>query len=252
MEITLEEFRDSLQATIKDAIDNATKNAQSTPIQPCDSIWTVLFKCGLKPSVISAPENYEGSEYLNINFTQAGSTAKEQKDQLKLWARELPKFTTIKYLWFSSGRVNQELFDIACNLPNLEGLFVEMSNIESIEILKSATALRYLNLRNSTKIRSIEPLSDLGNLRWIQLQNIKQIVELSPISALNNLEGLEFRGAPDGRHTVKSFSPLQGLLSLKWLELGGIYTEDGSLRPLATLTSLRWISLGGSLLSGKL
>lgn len=86
------------------------------------------------PESVTYFEKYRPGTKLNLNITQLNLGTSDQKKLLKIWFNELPKLTSVKYLWFCS-RVNQEMFEAACDMENLEGLYIKWSGIKKIDSL---------------------------------------------------------------------------------------------------------------------
>jgi hypothetical protein len=232
---TFEEFASKFREQLR--------TSQAEPEQSFHSFWRHQPQLNFPPESIRDPDEYHGADRLNIVCTQTELPAKKQKMLVERWCRELPGLSSVRYLWFHS-RVPQALFDAACALPNIEGLYVKWSGIETIESIRSLHSLKYLYLGSSASLKGIDPLRDMKSLRWLELENIKRVSDLSPVEGLSNLEGFGFMGQDGGKNTVETFAPLAKLSELRWLRLGGIHADDGSLRALAGLKKLHHLSLG--------
>mgnify|MGYP002396452061 CR=1 FL=1 len=79
------------------------------------------------------------------------------------------------------------MFDAACQMLNLEGLYVKWSGIKSAEAICEAKHLRFFHLGSSPALTSIEPLRFMHMLEWLGLENIKRINNLEPIGELTAL-----------------------------------------------------------------
>jgi len=235
MTITLNQLGEKIRASVQ--------AAQAAHPQPWHSFWQFRLNENFPPPKTEEPAAYDGTGRLNIACTQTDLSARDQKALVSRWCKALPQLSSVRYLWFNS-RVPQELFDAACAVPNLEGLYVKWSGIETIAALATAPALKYFHLGSSASLNSIEPLSELKQLRWLELENIKRITDLNPVQDLINLDGFSFVGTDGGKSTIKTFAPLANLRELKWLHLGAIRAEDESLRPLSELQKLRWLGMG--------
>lgn len=207
------------------------------------SFWAHRPQEDFPPAAIMRPEEYSGGDRLSIFCTQTTLPSREQKRLVSHWCDFLPNLMSVKFLWFIS-RVPQDLFDAACALPNLEGLYVKWSGIESLNRLTEAKRLTRLYIGNSASVKSLEPLGRLSKLKWLEISNIKAVTDIEVLSSLVNLEGLGYTGTENKRYTIKTFRPLSALTQLQWLHLGSVHTDDNSLRPLGTLKNLRWLGLG--------
>jgi hypothetical protein len=92
---------------------------------------------------------------------------------------------------------------------------------------------------SSPGIQSIEPLGQSEKLKSLHLENLKRITDWSPLASLKGLEGLCVSGGLWAMQKVKSLEPFSALTSLQWLDLGGVESQDLSLRPLGKLPRLK-------------
>jgi hypothetical protein len=195
------------------------------------------------PPFVRTPEEFGGAERINIACTQTGLPAKAQRELVVRWCEALPTFRDLRYVWFQS-KVTQNLFEAACKLPQLEGLYVKWSAIENLEPLAAASELQNLHLGSSARVKAIEPLTELKRLVRLDLDNLKEIRNLTSIGKLTGLVALAFTGAEFKRNTVESLEPLGNLHALRWLHIGSLRTDDHSLRPLARLKALEYLAIG--------
>ncbi len=179
---------------------------------------------------------------MNIVCTQTNLPRGEQARLIKQWCEVLPTLERLEFLWFSS-KVSQELFDAACRVPHLQGLWMKWSSIKSLDALAEATALRFFHLGSSSQVTSVEPLRGLQNLIWLELENIKLLHELSAIGELQQLQGLAVEGSMWTTHVVDSLAPLANLRALRYLALANLKARDNTLIPLFALSSLETLYL---------
>jgi hypothetical protein len=106
-----------------------------------------------------------------------------QKKLTEAWCALLPELPDVKTLWFNS-RVNQPLFEAACEMENLEGLYVKWSGIKSIASLPKLKKLKYLHIGSSAQVESMEPLREMTGLQALEIENFKKIRKLDPIAEL--------------------------------------------------------------------
>lgn len=239
MSLTLDEFRKQLQ----EALLAAQEQARRAGPQPWHGFWYHRPDEDFPPRSVRRPEDYTGGEHLAIACTQTDLPAKAQKALVQSWCEFLPTLNGVRYLWFQS-RTPQELFDAACRIPSLEGLYVKWGGVTSLAALPALERLQALHLGSSPGVTNIDVLGEMSSLRWLELDNLKTITDLSPLATLTALEGLGFSGAEGKRQTLDTLAPLAALTRLRWLHLGAIHVADGSLRPLGKLKALRWIGLG--------
>ncbi len=204
--------------------------------------WNLLRRDGLEPRSIREPAQWTGGEALSIVCTQTDLPPREQRALVQAWCEVLPGLTGVRRLWFGS-RVPQELFDAACRIPGLEGLWLKWNGLRSLDAAAGHATLAQLHLGESGSLESLAPLHRLPALRWFQVDGVRKVGTLEPLRGLVALEGLGFTGGDGKGLEVPSFEPLAGLSGLRWLHLGAVRPADGSLRPLHGLTGLRWLGL---------
>lgn len=206
------------------------------------SPWNRWSRAGEQPASIRHPDQFSGGDTLCIACTQTGLPAREQRALVQAWCEVLPTLTGLRRLWLTT-RVPQELFDAACRLPALEGLWLKWNGLKSLQAAEGHAALTWLHLGESSSLESLAALHRLPALRWFQVDGVRKLGTLEPLRGLVALEGLGFTGGDGKGLEVPSFEPLAGLSGLRWLHLGSVRPADGSLRPLAQLTALRWLGL---------
>jgi Leucine-rich repeat (LRR) protein len=182
-------------------------------------------------------EEYKPSERLNLVITQLRESPYKQNKSVESWCEHLPNLKEVKYLWFHS-RVNQAMFDAACNMPNLEGLYVKWSGIKSIDYLISLKKLKHLHLGSSAQIENIKIIGEMNSLVTLEMENIKKISDFKTVSELNNLEGLGIDGSMWKAQKIDTLKPLEKLVNLKYLTLVNTRIKDRSFDPLLHLTNL--------------
>lgn len=203
-----------------------------------DSFWYHRPASGFPPDPISEPDLHDGGPNLNVVCTQLSDlTAHAQRKLVDAWCKALPDLEGVRILWLSS-KVPQRLFEAACLVPGLEGLYVEWSGIRSLAALPEARDLRYLHLGSSTQLESIEPLGSMTQLRWLDVENFKRISRLDPLSNLTELDGLSVEGGMWTPQGVETLAPIGQLVQLRFLSLTNLRSRDKTLRPLFSLTHL--------------
>jgi hypothetical protein len=204
--------------------------------------WYYRPEENFPPPVVVRPEEISGLDRLCVACTQTGLSPTEQRRLVNSWCELLPTLTHIRFLWLSS-RVPQQLFDAACRVPGLLGLWVKWSAITSLQAAIGATTLRYFHLGSSAKLQSIEPLSQIMNLLWLDLENLRHIQDLTPLITLKQLEGLSIEGSMWTTQRVRTLSPLGSLHRLRFLSLANLKADDRTLQPLFPLTNLEVLRL---------
>jgi len=138
------------------------------------------------------------------------------------------------------------LFEAACRVPNLEGLYIKWSGIDDLSHLRAATALRYFHLGQSARVTSIEALSDCHSLRSLGLELLSRIRDLRPLSRLIGLEALSLEGSIGTAWRVATLAPLGSLVNLHYLSVANVRADDQSLIGLYPLHQLRTFRHGNS------
>ena len=190
------------------------------------------------PKHITHFEDYRPSDTLSLEITQLDRVSYYRQTKIvDQWCTELPSLKEAKYLWFVS-RVNQKMFDAACNMPNLEGLFIKWSGIKSIESLRIPKKLRHLWLGSSSQVENIDVLGELNQLITLTLEQLNLISDFSVLANSSSLEGLGLNGGMWTAQKIDTLRPLANLRNLKYLTLINTRTKDKSFDPILNLTEL--------------
>lgn len=206
-----------------------------------DGFWRHRPEDDFPPPPVERPEEYDGAERLNLACTQTELPPRRQQRLVEAWCEALPSFVKLRFLWIST-RVNQALFEAACRVPRLEGLYVEWGAIDDLSPIVRRLGLRFLYLGSAPGITSIECLSELRGLEVLELENLHRVADLSAIGRLTDLEGLALYGG-EKRWRVPDLAPLSRLAALRYLFLVGLRPANRSLRPLYGLEQLRTLRL---------
>ena len=153
------------------------------------------------------------------------------------WAEILPSLESVEMLWIVP-KVNQRLFDAICMMPNLIGLHIEHSSIETI-VSGSFANLRFLHLGSSPGIIDLEGLTQHTSLEWLETENLKRITDFSLLSRLTSLVGLSVNGSTWTTQRMDSLAPLEYLQKLRFHSIINTRVADESLRPLHHLKNLQ-------------
>lgn len=189
------------------------------------------------PDSITYFENYIPGTRLNLNITQLNLGPGDQKKLLKFWFNELPKLTSVKYLWFSS-RVNQEMFEAACNMENLEGLYIKWSGIKQLDSLIKLKNLKHLHLGSSAQVESIRVFKNINWLTTLNLEQLNKVTDFDDIAGMTNLNGLGVDGSIWTAQKIETLHPFGQLKGLKYLTLTNTRAKDKSFDPILNLREL--------------
>lgn len=189
------------------------------------------------PDSVTYFEKYRPGTKLNLNITQLNLGMSDQKKLFKIWFNELPKLTSVKYLWFCS-RVNQEMFDAACNMENLEGLYIKWSGIKQLDSLVKLKNLKHLHIGSSGQVENIRVFRDINWLTTLDLEQLNKVTDFEDIAGMTNLKGLGIDGSIWTAQKIDTLLPIGQLKGLKYLTLTNTRTKDKSFDPILNLKEL--------------
>jgi hypothetical protein len=192
----------------------------------------------MTPRLTTRPEDVGSSDRLRIACTQTRLPGRQQAALVDSWCEALPSLRRVRLLWLES-HVPPGLFEAACKMRNLRGLYIKWSTVTDIDSLASLGQLRYLHIGQSTPIRSIQVLGHLAGLKWLGLENLKRISDISPLGRLVGLEGLALLGGIASNWHLRTLRPLSRLQKLRFLSLLNLRPDDMTLAPLFSLTRLQ-------------
>jgi hypothetical protein len=191
----------------------------------------------LPPPSISFPSEIGSKKELSITYHKPYLSTSEKKKWINEWINAFPSLENIRIIWLN-WRVNQEIFDAICKIPNIEGIWIKCSNIENLECITAINKLQYFHLGSSPSLVSIEILSHLKELQWLGLENIKKIRNIQVIGKINGLVGLSIEGSMWTTQKVKSLIPIGKLRKLRFLSIANLRSDDKTLSPLYSLNCL--------------
>jgi hypothetical protein len=198
--------------------------------------WPSRQLSGQNPSPIRHPDEYAGSDVVNIACTQTGLSPREQRNLVEAWCSLLPELP-VKIILFSS-KASQKLFEAAVANPRLEALFLKWSSVESIGAVAEHPALEALYVGDSPSLTGLDHLSSLPKLLHLFVQGVRESADLTFAGKLPSL--VEFGLSGGSRPLrVESLEPLQALQSLAILWLVRVRPVSGGLEPLHRLTGLK-------------
>ncbi len=189
------------------------------------------------PSSIQRPDQFSNSDRLNVACTQTALSATQQNRLVDEWCEFLPTLSNVRLLWLSS-RVPQRLFEAACRMPFLEGIYIKWSGISDLAPLTEAMQLLYFHLGQSAHVKSIDPLREMKRLRWLGLELLSRVRELAAIGTLDGLEGLSLEGSMGTTWRVRTLAPLGRLTALRYLSIANLRADDATLTSLSSLSNL--------------
>ncbi|HEY9142702.1 MAG TPA: hypothetical protein VIM90_01555 [Arenimonas sp.] len=213
-------------------------------VLPGDSYWYHRPQRDFPPATITDPAHYAGGERLSLAITQTNLPAREQRALVARWCELLPTLDEVRTLWFHT-RVTQEIFEAACAMPRLQGLYVKWSAITSLAPLAGHRALSHLHLGGAPSATGLDALATLPALVDLELHNVNASADLAFVQGLQGLRALGLAGDSNSIKPLKipSLAPLADLQEIERLSLHTVRVGDGSLAPLAEMRKLRWLSL---------
>ncbi len=199
--------------------------------------WYYRPEENFPPPTVTRPDEVGATDRLAVACTQTALRPADQRKLVEHWCQFLPTLVNIRFLWFKS-RVPQQLFDAACRMRSLEGLWIKWSAVTNIDALQESRSLRYFHLGSSTGLRSIDSLSQHDQLIWLDLENLKRIRDFDPVGRLTQLEGLSLEGDIWTTQRVRSLAPIGKLKNLRYLSIANLRSDDETLAPLFSLRNL--------------
>jgi hypothetical protein len=204
--------------------------------------WYYRPQENFPPASIRRPEERRDTDRLAIACTQTNLPADQQRRLVSQWCDELPKLHDVRWLWLNS-RTPQPLFEAACKMPNLEGLWVKWTAAESITSLSQSRAIRYLHLGHCDRVDSFAPLAHLNDLQWLGLEHFPKIESIDSLARLISLVGLSVQGSMLSAQRIKTLQPLRDMVNLRYLNLANVRVDDESLSSLAGMHNLETLVL---------
>lgn len=189
------------------------------------------------PLPITYFEDFVPKPRLNLDITQLMVRPQEQKKIVQKWCAELPNLNAVEYLWFTS-RVSQEMFEVACQMENLKGLFIKWSGIKNIDSIVKLKHLKHLHIGSSSQIENIKVFININSLETLELENIKKVQDFSDLAGMTNLVELGIDGGMWQAQKIQSLKPIENLVNLKRLSLTNTQILDGSFDPILKLKNL--------------
>lgn len=198
------------------------------------------------PSIVEEviPENIHTLNRLWINIgTISRLTEKERKVAKKEWIQILPTLKNVKFLWIS-GLVNQEFFEIICEMNWLESLCLKWTSIKNLDKISNLKNLIHLFIGSSSKLENINGLQNLTNLITLQIEGFKLINDISPIAKLTTLKGLHIQGDMWKKQYIDNLNSIENLINLEYFSLDGTEVHEKNIQPLKKLIKLKNLEIG--------
>lgn len=230
-------------AALLEQIIGAVASRRAAP-EPWHSYWRYRPDEAFPPKAVRHPEQYDGGTRLNLVCTQTDLPAKEQRHLVQRWCELLPTLDNLRILWFNS-KVSQEMFDAACDNPNLQGLYIKWSDIRSLEPIAKLQQLTHLHIGGAPSVQALESLHALPYLVDLELSKVGATSNLDFLRGLPQLRSLALSGDRNSIKALKieSLAPLASLGELQRLELSCVSLLEESLAPIGELSKLQHLLL---------
>lgn len=214
---------------------------------PGDPYWYHRPALDFPPRTVRDPVDYDGGERLSLSITQTTLKPGQQKALVREWCALLPKLANVHTLWFHT-KVTQEIFEAACAMPNLEGLYIKWSAITSLVPIVGLKRLAHLHLGGAPSATHIEAVAQLPALVSLDITNVRAAGDLRFLQGLPKLRELWVGGDSNSLKPlmIASLEPLTALRELELLTLTTVRLADGSLAPLAELPRLTHLGLANT------
>ena len=153
------------------------KRARSLIYAPGDDYWYHRPALDFPPRNVRDPADHGVNERLSLAITQTTLKPAQQKALVREWCALLPTLANVRTLWFHT-KVTQEIFEAACAMPNLEGLYIKWSAISSLAPIAGLKRLAHLHLGGAPSATHIEALSQLPALVSLDVTNVRAAGDL--------------------------------------------------------------------------
>lgn len=237
-----EALRQSLQAVLQPVQD--AQRLRAGEVRPDDSYWYHRPQRNFPPPLVRTPDEYDGGERLSLGITQTSLTAAKQKALVRDWCTLLPTLGNVRTLWFHS-KVTQAMFEAACAMPALEGLYVKWSGITTLAPMAGMPSLACFHLGSTPSAGGLDALATLPRLVDLEISNVRAAADLRFVEGLAGLRALSVSGDSNSIKAldIPSLAPLAHLHALERLTLATVRVAQPSLAPLAGLANLKYLRL---------
>lgn len=160
------------------------------------------------------------------------------------WMEVLPRLAKLKELSLYA-RPSQELFDVACSLPDLRRLDIAQADFSDFSRISSLTGLRRFGLHACRGNTDLSPLADLPGLELVEIDACYGQTDFDVLGQLKNLRGLQFKGHILGDRNLRlpSLKPLETLENLQHLDLMTASVADRSWDSLLAFRNLERLDM---------
>ena len=201
------------------------------------SVWTLGQSHN--PKIVIEPHEYTGGPELFLDVKPLGRDVPEaqRRKRVAAWCELLPTLTDVRRLWLFS-HVPKRLFEAACELANLEALYVKWGNADDLSPLSALQNLRHVHLGSLTKVTDITPLAAMQQLRSLEIENFKRVEIFDDLAGLSGLELLHLDGSIWTEQKIASLDPIGHMSGLRSFSMINARLRSKSFDPLLNLHQL--------------
>ncbi len=199
------------------------------------SVWRI----DQSHTTVIEPHEYVGGPDLFLDVKPLGRDVPEpqRRKRVAAWCELLPTRAEVKRLWLFS-HVPKRLFEAACELSNLEALYVKWGNADDLAPLTGLRNLRHVHLGGLTKVTDISPLAAMAQLRSLEIENFKRVEIFDDLAGLTGLELLGLDGSIWAEQKIESLEPIGQMFGLRSFSMTNARLRSRSFDPLLNLNQL--------------
>ncbi|SHF98530.1 hypothetical protein SAMN05443549_1011085 [Flavobacterium fluvii] len=195
----------------------------------------------------NAKINSENIHIQSLSFLYNTLKSKDKVEINSKWTNLFPKLDKVKRLKITFG-INQDMFNIICEIPNLEELIIDTSKVIDLTQLENIKNLNRLEIDSFTKLTNISILEKI-KLKQLRIENCFKIENYEIVEKIESLIGLSLNGYCWGPKNlkIKTIEQFVKLKNLKHLDLSTTSLEDkNSIFKILEIESLERFDITGS------
>lgn len=191
--------------------------------------------------------NSENIHIQSLSFLYETLKSKDKAEINSKWTNLFPKLDKVKKLKITFG-INQEMFNVVCEIPNLEELVIYTSKVTDLNQLERIQNLNRLEIDSFSQLTNISSLEKI-KLRQLKIENCFKIENYEIVEKIESLIGLSLNGYCWGPKNlkIKTIEQFVKLKKLKHLDLSTTLLEDkNSIYKILEIESLERFDITGS------
>lgn len=150
-------------------------------------------------------------------------------------------FPNLEKVWLFT--INQTQFDLILRYIRPKFLYIYEMKVEDLTSLELLTETELIHLCWNTKAEKLWDLSKNISLRSLAIEDFNKIQNIEPLQGLFSIKSLELIGGVWSPLTINTLNPIRELTSLKLLSLINLRVKDESLKALTALKSLSELTI---------